>query len=39
MGVGGDTSWGRLVHDDYTIPSTKTYQYSFKIHPKIKEGD
>jgi beta-galactosidase len=32
MGVGGDTSWGRLVHDKYTIP-VKTYQYSFRIIP------
>lgn len=24
MGVGGDTSWGRLVHDEYTIPAKKT---------------
>jgi beta-galactosidase len=28
MGVGGDTSWGRLVHDQYTIPA-KPYKYSF----------
>jgi beta-galactosidase len=34
MGVGGDTSWGRLVHDEYTIPSNKTYIYSFNITPK-----
>ena len=32
MGVGGDTSWGRLVHKEYTIPPGK-YQYSFKIVP------
>jgi beta-galactosidase len=32
MGVGGDTSWGRLVHDEYTIPATK-YSYSFLITP------
>jgi len=32
MGVGGDTSWGRLVHDEYTIPA-KPYQYSFIIVP------
>lgn len=32
MGVGGDTSWGRLVHDEYTIPA-KEYQYSFIIQP------
>jgi beta-galactosidase len=33
MGVGGDTSWGRLVHDEYTIPAKK-YQYSFILKPK-----
>ena len=33
MGVGGDTSWGRLVHPEYTISANKTYQYSFKITP------
>ncbi|HEY9169486.1 MAG TPA: glycoside hydrolase family 2 TIM barrel-domain containing protein [Lutibacter sp.] len=32
MGVGGDTSWGRLVHDEYTI-FPKKYQYSFTIRP------
>ncbi|OSY86830.1 beta-galactosidase [Tenacibaculum holothuriorum] len=34
MGVGGDTSWGRLVHPEYTIPANKTYKYSFIIQPK-----
>ncbi|PHR72850.1 MAG: beta-galactosidase [Lutibacter sp.] len=34
MGVGGDTSWGRLVHPEYTIPANKKYNYSFTIHPK-----
>jgi beta-galactosidase len=34
MGVGGDTSWGRLVHDEYTIPP-KSYQYSFAIIPVL----
>ncbi len=33
MGVGGDTSWGRFVHDEYTIPSNRMYQYSFTIQP------
>lgn len=33
MGVGGDTSWGRLVHPEYTIPANKTYIYSFTISP------
>lgn len=34
MGVGGDTSWGRLVHPEYTIPANKNYSYSFTITPK-----
>ncbi|MBJ6367801.1 glycoside hydrolase family 2 TIM barrel-domain containing protein [Snuella sedimenti] len=34
MGVGGDTSWGRLVHPEYTIPADKSYSYSFRIEPK-----
>jgi beta-galactosidase len=33
MGVGGDTSWGRLVHPEYTIPANKSYEYSFSIQP------
>ncbi|PTM10835.1 MAG: beta-galactosidase [Bacteroidetes bacterium] len=36
MGVGGDTSWGRLVHPEYTIPANKNYSYSFTITPKNK---
>ena len=36
MGVGGDTSWGRLVHTEYTIPANKTYEYSFTIKPRGK---
>lgn len=36
MGVGGDTSWGRLVHDEYTIPPG-SYSYSFRIIPKSNE--
>jgi beta-galactosidase len=33
MGVGGDNSWGRLVHDEYTIPAAG-YRYSFVIQPQ-----
>jgi len=33
MGVGGDTSWGRLVHAEYTISANKAYEYSFTIKP------
>jgi len=29
MGVGGDTSWGRLVHDEYTLP-VQEYRYAFR---------
>jgi len=32
MGLGGDTSWGRLVHEEYTLPVTE-YQYSFRMIP------
>lgn len=30
MGVGGDTSWGRMVHEEYRIPAQE-YSYSFVI--------
>lgn len=30
MGVGGDNSWGRLVHEEYTLP-VKEYSYSFRL--------
>ena len=32
MGVGGDNSWGRLVHEEYTLPPGP-YQYSFLLVP------
>ncbi len=32
MGVGGDTSWGRMVHDEYTI-TPKDYEFSLRISP------
>ncbi|MBI6116763.1 glycoside hydrolase family 2 TIM barrel-domain containing protein [Salegentibacter maritimus] len=32
MGVGGDTSWGRPVHTQYTIP-VQEYSYKFLIKP------
>ncbi len=34
MGVGGDTSWGRHVHDDYSI-IPGNYSYSFVIIPYL----
>ena len=37
MGVGGDTSWGRPVHKEYTIPANQNYHYSFTIKPKVKD--
>lgn len=37
MGLGGDTSWGRLVHPEYTIPADKNHTYSFTIQPFTKE--
>ncbi|MCC8360614.1 glycoside hydrolase family 2 TIM barrel-domain containing protein [Salinimicrobium sediminilitoris] len=33
MGVGGDTSWGRHVHPEYTIPANQKYEYSFELKP------
>lgn len=36
MGVGGDTSWGRLVHPEYTISADKAYSYNFTIQPTLK---
>ncbi len=36
MGVGGDTSWGRLVHPEYTILASKSYKYSFTIQPQMQ---
>lgn len=32
MGVGGDTSWGRRVHKEYTIRAKK-YSYGFTLFP------
>ena len=36
MGVGGDTSWGRLPHPEYMISANKNYNYSSTIQPAIK---
>ncbi len=35
MGVGGDTSWGRLVHEEYTIPANKSYTYTVTVQSKL----
>lgn len=32
MGVGGDTSWGRMVHPQYRIPA-KSYTFRFSMEP------
>ena len=37
MGVGGDTSWGRPVHKEYTISANQNYHYLFTIKPKFKD--
>lgn len=36
MGVGGDTSWGRPVHDEYTI-EPKDYRYAVIIEPIVND--
>ncbi len=38
MGVGGDNSWGALVHKEYRLLDMK-YEYSFRIRPVVKEDD
>ncbi len=32
MGVGGDTSWGAVVHEQYRIPA-REYAYTFRLRP------
>jgi beta-galactosidase len=38
MGVGGDNSWGALVHPQYRLLG-RQYEYSFRIRPVIKDDD
>jgi len=38
MGVGGDNSWGARIHNQYRLLD-RTYQYSFRIRPIVKEDD
>jgi beta-galactosidase len=38
MGVGGDNSWGALIHPKYRLLDKK-YEYTFRIRPVIKEDD
>ncbi|MFX1283680.1 MAG: glycoside hydrolase family 2 TIM barrel-domain containing protein [Promethearchaeota archaeon] len=38
MGVGGDNSWGALVHNEYTLPA-KEYSYKFRFRPLSLEEE
>ena len=38
MGVGGDNSWGALIHPQYRLLDKK-YEYSFRIRPIVKDDD
>ncbi|MGD0582508.1 MAG: glycoside hydrolase family 2 TIM barrel-domain containing protein [Bacteroidales bacterium] len=38
MGVGGDDSWGAVIHKEYRLLADK-YEYSFRIRPITKEDD
>lgn len=38
MGVGGDNSWGALIHPQYRLLEKK-YEYSFRIRPVVKDDD
>ena len=38
MGVGGDNSWGALIHPQYRLLE-KRYEYSFRIRPVTKDDD
>lgn len=37
MGVGGDDSWGAIIHPKYRMPERR-YEYSFRIRP-VTRGD
>jgi beta-galactosidase len=38
MGVGGDDSWGAIIHPKYRLLENK-YEYSFRMRPFVKEDD
>lgn len=38
MGVGGDNSWGALIHPQYRLLAKK-YEYSFRLRPVVKDDD
>ena len=33
MGVGGDDSWGARTHEQYTLPSNRTYTHKLRLEP------
>jgi beta-galactosidase len=33
MGVGGDNSWGARTHEEFTLPGTEKYAYSYYLYP------
>ncbi|MDX9973532.1 MAG: glycoside hydrolase family 2 TIM barrel-domain containing protein [FCB group bacterium] len=37
MGVGGDTSWGKRTHEEYTLPAG-TYEWRLRLRP-LRPGD
>lgn len=38
MGVGGDDSWGAVIHPQYRLTALK-YEYSFRMRPVVKDDD
>ncbi len=38
MGVGGDDSWGAIIHPQYRLLGMK-YEYSFRLRPVVKDDD
>jgi beta-galactosidase len=38
MGVGGDDSWGALIHPEYRLLGRR-YEYSFRMRPVTKDDD
>jgi beta-galactosidase len=38
MGVGGDDSWGALIHPQYRFTG-RNYEYSFRLKPIVKDDD
>jgi len=38
MGVGGDNSWGAVIHPQYRLLDNK-YEYTFRMRPVVKDDD